>query len=29
MALQEQSSLVKKFIDVKKLLESGEINAGM
>lgn len=28
MALQEQSTLVKRFIDVKKTLEAGEINTG-
>lgn len=27
-ALQEQSALVKRFVDVKKMLESGEINPG-
>ncbi|XP_061713379.1 intraflagellar transport protein 140 homolog isoform X2 [Cydia pomonella] len=29
MALQEQTTLVKKFLDLKKLLESGETNAGV
>ncbi|XP_063362109.1 intraflagellar transport protein 140 homolog isoform X2 [Cydia amplana] len=29
MALQEQSTLVKKYLDLKKLLESGETNAGV
>ncbi|XP_028177107.1 intraflagellar transport protein 140 homolog [Ostrinia furnacalis] len=29
MALQEQSTIVKRFIDVKKTLESGEENAGV
>lgn len=28
MALQEQSTLVKRFLDVKKTLETGEINTG-
>lgn len=28
MALQEQSTLVKRFLDVKKTLEAGEINTG-
>lgn len=28
MALQEQSTLVKRFIDVKKTLEAGEVNTG-
>ncbi|XP_049868962.1 intraflagellar transport protein 140 homolog [Pectinophora gossypiella] len=29
LALQEQCSLVKRFLDVKKTLESGDINAGV
>ncbi|XP_063534023.1 intraflagellar transport protein 140 homolog isoform X2 [Cydia strobilella] len=29
MALQEQSTLVKKYLDLKKLLESGETNDGV
>ncbi|XP_062529327.1 intraflagellar transport protein 140 homolog [Bombyx mori] len=29
MALQEQSTLVKRFLDVKKIFESGEISAGV
>lgn len=29
MALQEQSVLVKQFIDMKKALSTGDINAGM
>ncbi|KAL0892992.1 hypothetical protein ABMA27_014659 [Loxostege sticticalis] len=29
MALQEQSTLVKRFIDVKKTLEAGEVNTGV
>lgn len=28
-ALQEQSALVKRFVDVKKMLESGEVNSGV
>lgn len=29
MALQEQSTLLKRFLDVKKIFESGEISAGV
>lgn len=28
IAIQEQSTLVKRFIDVKKTLQDGDINAG-